>query len=296
MSRNDQLMLWGAAAVMIAVGALSFWKVSQIPAIDPVISALNAEHQKLMTGPARHAGPGSVPAIHLGFVDVVAEPKPVTDFAGHLRTRLVDVPKKLATVPVYILSLPVPKTATSTLDATTITWGLIEPEVELKYWMKRNEIKPTGYLIGRQCEDGKIEDLAEVDGKTFSYVDLTPKARLTYRYWVVAKGMESDLQTDMYPHPKKAVAKGLETSVKTRTPSNTRAKLVGGDKDNAFLRIETYDRTTKKWVAGKTSMAVPGQKVGGSGWSLKGLRFDNFTLVADVTDDEGVDRVLTTRN
>jgi hypothetical protein len=294
MSRNDKLMLWGAAAVMIAVGALSLWKVSRIPAIDPQIAALKIEHEKLMNGPAHLLRPETVPTVHLGFLDVVAQAKPSTDYAGTIRTMLVGIPVPRPTVPVYILSIPVPKTATSTLDATTITWSLVEPDVKLAYWMKRNEIKPTGFILKRQCEDGSVDQIAEVDGKTFSYTDLTLKPRLTYRYWVVAKGMESDLELEKYPHPKKTVLKGVEESVQTRTPSDTRAKLVGGDKE-AFFRIDTYDRASKKWI-GKTAMAAPGQKVAGSGWTLKGLRFDNFTLVADVTDDEGVDRVLTTRN
>jgi hypothetical protein len=74
-----------------------------------------------------------------------------------------------------------------------------------------------------------------------------------------------------------------------------RLKLVGGDKTHAVLRAETYDRAQKAWV-GKTALTAPGEMVAGTGWSLKGLRFDEFTLVADVTDDDGVARVLTTRD
>ena len=50
----------------------------------------------------------------------------------------------------------------------------------------------------------------------------------------------------------------------------------------------------KKWMA-KTIVVAPGRNIGMSGWILKGLHFDNFTLVADLTDDEGVDRVQTTK-
>ena len=293
MSNNDRLMLWGAAAIMIAVGALAFHRVSEAPSIDPEIARLKIEHEKLMSGPARQAAPGPVPYVHLGFVDVVAEPRPAPEWAGTMHTKYVGRAVVHPDVKVQILSLPVPTTATSTLDATTLTWSLVEPKAELKYWMKRTESKPTGFLIKRQCGDGDVENLAEVGAKALSYIDLTCKPRLTYRYWVVAKGMESDLTLDLAPL--KSVVKGLVTSVETRTPSDTKAKLVGGDKGNAFVRIDTYDRAAKTWV-GRTAMAAPGQKIGASGWTLKGLRFDNFTLVADVTDDEGVDRVLTTRN
>ncbi len=293
MGRTDRLMLWGAVAIMVAVGSLFFYRVSESPKIDPEIAALKAEHQKLMNGPARQPGPGQVPAIHIGFLDVVEEPKAVNDNAGHLRTKLVGHPISPPVVQVYILSLPTPKTVTSTLEETTITWSLFEPVVELKDYMRRNGTKPTGFVIKRMGEDGKIVQIGEAGAKALSFTDLTCKPRATYRYWVDAKGTESDLENK--PYPKKDVVKGIDASVQTRTPSDTRAKLVGGDKANAFLRIETYDRTLKKWV-GKTSMAAPGQKVGSSGWVLKGLRFDNFTLVADVTDDEGVDRVLSTKD
>lgn len=294
MGRYDRLMLWGAVAIMVAVGSLFFYRVSESPKIDPEIAALKAEHQKLMNGPARQPAPGQVPTIHLGFVDVVPEPKAVTDFAGHMRTRYVEHGVERTKVPAEVLSLPAPKAVTSTLDLTTLTWSLVQPTVALPKWVeKRIDVLPTAFLIKRQCGSDPVETIAEVGAKERSYTDLTCRPRLAYRYWVVAKGKESDLE--VYPGAKRVVEKGLDTSVETRTPSDTRAKLVGGDKATAFLRMETYDRTLKKWV-GKTSMAAPGQKVGSSGWVLKGLRFDNFTLVADVTDDEGVDRVLSTKD
>jgi hypothetical protein len=74
MSRNDRLMLWGAAAVMVAVGALSLWRISQAPAIDPEIAMLKAEHREIMNGPARLAKPDPVPGIHLCYMDLIREP------------------------------------------------------------------------------------------------------------------------------------------------------------------------------------------------------------------------------
>lgn len=294
MSRNDRLMLWGAAAIMIAVGALAVHRVSNAPSIDPEIARLKVEHEKLMNGPARQPAPGPVPAVHLGFMDVIREPRQANDWGASIATKFVGTGIRRPDLKVYILSLPVPQTATSTLDGTTLTWSLVEPKAELKYYMVRNENKPTGFLIKRQCGDGDVESLAEVGAKALSYVDLTCKPRLTYRYWVVAKGLESDLTAD--PPPMRSVVKGLVTSAETRTPSDTRAKLIGGgNQGSAFVRIDTYDRASKKWI-GKTAAAAPGQKIGASGWTLNRLRFDNFTLVADVTDDEGVDRVLTTKD
>jgi hypothetical protein len=60
------------------------------------------------------------------------------------------------------------------------------------------------------------------------------------------------------------------------------------------IKVESYNRTGKYWAA-KTLLVNPSEAVAGTGWKLKGLRFDDFTLVADLTDDAGVVRVLTTR-
>jgi hypothetical protein len=79
-----------------------------------------------------------------------------------------------------------------------------------------------------------------------------------------------------------------------RTPSATRLKLVGGDKTHAVLKAETYNKEKKYWMP-KTLLVAPGEAVAATGWTLKGLRFIDFTLVADVTDDDGVARILTTR-
>src|SRR6185436_11335098 len=103
MSRNDRLMLWGAAAVMIAVGALSLWKVSSIPALDPEIAALRAEHQKLINGPRHFPAPEPLPAIHLGFMDVVSEPRLPQAQADLFRTRAVGIPVTHGPMDVLVL-------------------------------------------------------------------------------------------------------------------------------------------------------------------------------------------------
>lgn len=291
MKPMDKAMLWGAWVVIAATVSLSIWKTEQRPLVDPGITRLENDFDRLWSTGPRFPGPGPVPTGRLGFVEPVAVPVPIPMDAGHLRTRLVERPENYPTTEVFILSLPVPGEAKSTLDGTTITWSLTEPKAELKYWMRRKEARPTGYIIKRQAEDGRIEEIDRVGPKATSYVDLTPQPRMTYRYWVVATGSESDLATR--PPVLAPVVKGLDASAKTRTPAATRMKLIGGDKANAFLRSEVYSRAEKKWV-GRTVMVVPGRKV--DGWTLNGLRFDNFTLVADVTDDEGVDRVLTTKD
>jgi len=294
MSRNDKLMLWGAAAIMVAVGALAFWKASQTPAIDPEIAALKIEHQKLMTGSRHFPAPEPVPAVHLGFVDVIPEPRLANPGAGVIRLADGGVGVPHGRMTVMVLPFAVHGEAKADLHGATFGWTLQDaPQEKLQDWKTQKPAKPAGFIIERQCEDGPIEIVAKLGPEARSFTDLSTEPRKTYRYWVSVTGQETVRSS--YPAEQKPVTKGLAWSAETRTPANTRAMLVGGDRANAFLRLETYDRVSKKWI-GKTEMAVPGQKVGKSGWTLNGLRFDKFTLVADVTDDEGVDRVLTTKD
>jgi len=297
MSRSDRLMLWGAAAVMIAVGALSLWKVSLIPAIDPEIAALRAEQQKLINGPRHFPAPDPIPAVHLGFLDVIPEPRLPQPQADLFRTQAVGKAMTIIHNPTKVLVLPfaVPTEIKSDLNGVSLPWTLQDaPQEKLADWQSQVKAKPAGFVIERRCGDEPAVVLAKLGPEAGSYTDVSAEPRKTYRYRVSVTGNET-IRTS-YPAQLEPVTKALAWSAEVRTPSDARVKLVGGDKNNAFLRMETYDRTAKKWVAGKVSMAVPGQKVGGSGWTLKGLRFDNFTLVADVTDDEGVDRVLTTKD
>jgi hypothetical protein len=292
MTRIDKLILWGACAVMVAVGSLSMWKISQTPKIDPEIVRLQIEYEQI----ARRR-PQPVPEVPLfpdPFSRVLKQPAPTHDWTAFIATKYVGVPVEHRNVDVLILPLPVAGEAKADLNGATFSWTLKDAEATLRPWMKRKEAAPTGFIIRRQCGDGPVVDIAKVGPKERSYTDLSTEPIKTYRYWVLATGQESDLVVD--PPTLKPVTKGLNASKETTTPSAARVKLVGGGKDNAVLSVETYDRAQKKWIAGKATTTVPGRGIGTSGWTLKGLRFDNFTLVADVTDDLGVDRVLTTKD
>lgn len=287
MKTMDKAMLWGAWIVIAATVSFAIWKTEQQPRVHPGIVKLEQEYQKLWNGPA---GPTpQVPVFRRPDV-LVGKPQPASDWSAFIAPKLSICTLPPPDVTVFVLSLPVPGQALSTLDGTTISWILTQPEVDLKPGMKRKDAKPTGFMVKRQDEEGNVDEF-RVGPKETSYVDLTARPRTTYRYWVEATGSESDLTAK--PPVLRPVVKRLDFSTTTRTPAATRLKLVGGDKANAVLRAETYDKAQKKWV-GKTLMSAPGQKV--NGWTLRGLRFDNFTLVADVTDDEGVDRVLTTKD
>jgi hypothetical protein len=292
MANMDKMILWGAAAVMAAVGSLSAWKISHEPKIDPDVARLEREHESLRTGAPRFPRPEPVPTIRLCYLETIPVPKPATDDAGRLRTRAVGRPIEHARTTVLVLPFPVVGEAKADLNGVTFSWTLEDRKEKLQYYEDQQAAKPAGFIIHRQCEDGPVEVIGKVGPKERSFTDLSTEPRMTYRYWVLVTGEETVRSS--YPAVKEEVTKGLFLSAEARTPAATRMKLVGGDKNNAILRAETYDRAQKKWV-GKVVQAVPGQAIGASGWTLKGLRFDNFTLVADVTDDEGVDRVLTTK-
>jgi hypothetical protein len=289
----DKLMLWGACAVMAVVGSFSLWKISQIPKIDPAIVKLKNEFERMVKGPVTDFPP-RVPAIHIAYLDAIPEPRPATPEGDRFRTKMEGKGHPRKSEPVYILPVAPIDSAKADLDGLMLTWTLENPEVWLEPWMVWNKAKPTGLIIHRQCGDGPLQAVAKLGPEARSFIDLSAEPRQTYRYWVAVTGLETDLRSN--PLAMVARMKGLNASAETTTPSVERVKLVGGDKDNAVLRVEMYDRAQKKWIAGKTLLTAPGRGIGASGWTLKRLRFDNFTLVADVTDDGGVDRVLTTKD
>lgn len=292
----DKWMLWGAVAVMASVGSLSVWKIRQTPSIDPEIVRLGKALEVPATVVKNPAPP--LPPLPAGGCGpstwVEAGRVPMKDWTGFIATKAVGTAVAPPKQPVYILPLPVIQRQTvADLDGVTISWTLRKAEPSLLEWMVRNEAKPAGFIVERMGEDGNLETLATLGPNARTYTDLAVEARRTYRYWVSLTGKE----TDLTKRPLQVVdaVKSLPESAEASTPSGVRMKLIGGDKLNALLRVETYDREKHCWVQ-KTMMAAPGRKVGRSGWTLTGLHFDNFTLVADLLDDDGAVRVLTTKN
>jgi hypothetical protein len=291
MAKMDKLILWGSFAVMAAVGSLSVWKTAQTPTVVPAIARLEAEFEKLWKRPPGFPIP--VPPITIDFNNVVKQPERAHDWTAFIATTYVPHGIKRPPVTVFVLPVAVATEVKSDLDGARITWTTYEAPAALKDWMVRKEAVPTNFVIQRRADDGELREFV-VDGKARAYADLSTKLRTTYRYQVTAVGQESDLSKD--PPVPMTATKGSAMAAETRTPSATRLKLVGGAQDHAFLSVETYDRSQKKWIGKLAPTVVPGKAVGTSGWTLKALRFDKFTLVAELTDDEGVDRVLTTKN
>jgi hypothetical protein len=293
MAKMDKLILWGSFAVMAAVGSLSVWKTAQAPKVVPAIARLEAEYKAIWNTRIRCGPVSPIPPIAIDFNNVVKQPERAHDWTAFISTQYVGIPKQHPPVTVFVLPVAVATDAKSDLDGARITWTTSEAPAALKDWMVRKEGVPTNFVIQRRSDDGELREFV-VDGKARAYADLSAKPRTTYRYRVTAVGQESDLSKD--PPVPTTAAKGSAMAAETRTPSATRLKLVGGAPDHAILSVETYDRSQKKWVGKLAPTVVPGRAVGTSGWTLKALRFDKFTLVAELTDDEGVDRILTTKD
>ncbi len=295
---RDKGLLTGAWAVMAAVSAYSYWKISESPKIDPTIAKLCEEltkAQKLQVlgcpGPTPEAKPKhpiciwAPPGPGLAYID------PAADL---FRTKYVGTPVDPKLKIVQVLPFPVMGTAKATLDGTTVTWAVEDRKLELKNWMRRKTAKPATFMVFRQVAEEAPEKLAELGPEARSFADLTAEPLRAYRYWVTLTGLEN-LRTSYADADKTmTVTNKADQSLTATGPSASRVKLVGGDRSHAVIKVESYYRPGKSWV-GKTQLVNPGETVAGSGWTLKKLYFDDFTLVADLTDDAGVARVLTTR-
>lgn len=293
---TDKWMLWGAAGVMAAVGSFSIYKIRQTPAVEPDIVRL----EKALDVPAAKvsypapAAPKIPSSVTCGPILVEAGRVPMKDWTGFVATKAVGIPVPPTPQPVFILPQPVmQREAVADLDGITISWTLKAAEGDLQDWMKRKEAKPTGFVITRQREGGPVERLATLNADARSYTDLSVEPRKTYRYWIALTGQETDLEH----RPLKLVeaTRSDARPAESRIPSGVRMKLIGGDATIATLKMETYDRQQKKWVS-KMTTAAPGREIGTSGWTLKALHFDKFTLVADLLDADGGVQVLTTKN
>jgi len=298
MTRMDKMILTGAWAAMAVAGVYSYWKISASPKIDPAIESLCTELAKAQKVPASRCPlppPAPKPQPPICIYPVPGAALAYIDPEADLfRTKYVGIPVDPKPIKVQVLPFPVMGEAKATLDGTTVAWSLEDRKVDLKEWMIRIAAKPASFMVFRQSGEGAAQTLAELGPEARSFTDLSAEPLRTYRYWVTLTGRENLRTTYAEAGTLVAVTNKADRPASAAGPSATRVKLVGGDPTHAVVKIETYNRPGKYWAA-KTLLVNPGDTVAGTGWSLKKLRFNDFTLVADMTDDAGVDRVLTTR-
>jgi hypothetical protein len=275
---------------MTAVGTFSVMKIVETPKVEPWVATME---KQLNPKRAVMTPPPPVPAWNNPWDKTLLTARSITPGGERVLPRLMyvaDPPHPI--MEVFVLPFPVISDAKADLNGTTLTWTLQEPPQEkLDSWKTQKTAKPAGFVIKRAYGNEEHKELAKVGPDAKSFTDLSAEPKQTYRYWVLVTGEET--KRDSNAAEKKPVTKGLDASVKATSPSASRVKLIGGDRTNAVLRVETYDRAQKKWISKGTVVVAPGRDIGTSGWILRKLHFDNFTLVADLTDDEGVDRVQT---
>jgi len=299
MTRTDKMILTGAWAAMAVAGVYSYWKISESPKIDPTIERLCTELAKAQKAPAPRSPVPPLATKPQPPICVYPQPGAALAYidpeADLFRTKYVGIPVDPKPKKVQVLPFPVMGDAKATLDGTTIAWSLEDRKVDLKDWMIRIAAKPASFMVFRQSGEEAAQKLAELGPEARSFTDLSAEPLRTYRYWVTLTGQEN-LRTTYADVDKTMTVTNKTDQPRTATgPSATRVKLVGGDRTHAVVKVETYNRPGKYWAM-KSLLVNPGDAVAGTGWALKSLRFDDFTLVADMTDDAGVARVLTTRN
>ncbi|HLY09751.1 MAG TPA: hypothetical protein VKW04_10645 [Planctomycetota bacterium] len=292
---QNKWYLTGAWAAMAAVGAYSLYKGSESPAIDPTIARLCRDlDQAQRQGPNRQYAPDPLPQVPnpRGPWDRVGYVSP-PEGSDTFHTKCVGTSVVPKTRPILVLPYPVMVSGTGDQDGASLTWTTEDRAVDHRPWMIPRAATPSGFAVLRQSPRGPAQKIAELGPSARSYTDPSTEPHTEYLYWVTLTGLETDRSnTDGTLRTGTTIA---DRPVQVRTPSATRLKLIGGGKTQAVLRMDTYDRATKAWVS-RTLLAAPGELVAGTGWSLKTLRFDEFTLVADVTDDLGVARTLSTRD
>ncbi|HVR84572.1 MAG TPA: hypothetical protein VMU54_09690 [Planctomycetota bacterium] len=290
---QDTWLLTGAWVAMAAAGAFSLYKVAQTSRIDPTVARLVQDLEEAQTGRGPKPMPEPLPRIRLPDIDPRAGCFVPDEGSSrfHPKFRMIEIPHPVGDI--LVLPVPVMETAKADLDGACISWKTVLQDVERRSWMRPKEAKPSGFTVMRESPPGLPQAIAELGPAARSFADPSTEPRRTYHYWVVLKGLETDRSNDdgnLIP-----VAKKADRPASAKAPSAVRLKLVGGDKTHGVLRVETYDRAKKAW-GGRTALTAPGERVAGTGWSLKGLHFEEFTLVADLTDDDDVVRVLSTRD
>jgi len=130
--------------------------------------------------------------------------------------------------------------------------------------------------------------IAELGPAARSFSDLSTKPRKTYLYWVTLKGLEDRSVRTTTATLVQVTNQAERPGIGGRPPVDTRPQAGRRRQDPCRAQVgKPMTGAKKAWIP-RTVLTAPGEMVAGTGWSLKSLRFDDFTLVADVTDDDGV--------
>lgn len=291
---NRERAILAAAWLLIGTAAVAGpWSVSKRPKVH---SAIAAAEKAILKGRGSIVCGAPTPVwFHPPKVDPKAGTAPAHDWAPFLLPRWVGRSK--ATVgprrTVEALPLPVIYSEKADLKGVTIAWGRVCRRVVVTAEEVHKEGEVKGLVIERAGPDGEFRPIAPLGPDVEAYFDATAEHRTAYRYRVRVDGYETRIRGENYVR-ERVLTEGAVTGV-IRTPSPYRVKLVGGDAKLGLLRVETYQRDKDAWTA-KDHPVRPGGAIGPTGWTLEALRFDRSTLTAEVKDDLGQGKRITTKD
>jgi hypothetical protein len=295
MRRTDRMMLWGAWAVVVLGLGFGISRISGAPKIEPSVRRVVGEiRDNLAT--AHEAPPPALPHLRHreDWGSVTGGRESAKPWSAFVQPELRGT--ALSPTQVHFLILPYARfTAKGDLDRATIAWALEVPQRELL----PHEIPKAGavsrVLIERQVGAEEPQIIAEItDPKVTSYLDAGLAGRTEYRYRVLVVGDETLRVAPGHYLVATLTAAPGEAALVT-TPPHHRVRLLGGDAGVAIVRWESYNGSSHGWVT-KTESVLPGQRIGSTGWRLDGLRFFKFTLMAEMTDEMGEKKVLSTKD
>ncbi|HEX7900756.1 MAG TPA: hypothetical protein VF950_23560 [Planctomycetota bacterium] len=280
---RDRWILTTAWALIATAGAAGLWKTSKIPAMDAEIARQCERLRKEMSdGPVDPVPPDHSLALVGRQWKFEAEGVRPHAKAAYFAPRIVERTVPGIPVDVAVMALTATPAAKASLDGATVTWTLAKGPVALKPRERAKDVAPTGLRVERNDGSG-WKEVAKLDAKAASWKDVETAPRRTYAYRVKLDA----------PKEARAAADGPEAEA--RTPSDQRARLVGGDAKVAIFKVETYQRKSGSWV-GRDVTVRPGDELWPGGWKLTGLRFKGFALVAEAVVEDGRAVELTTRD
>ncbi len=283
LSLKERWMLTGAWGLIVVCGMTGLmW--AQGPSSRPPPAVARAEPDGGQPGPKRERPP----EVWVQWQTVMAPVRvPVTPYVGCISPKIVwkeiDAPPPLE----FVLPTPV-YSGSIELGRTLLTWSLREPKEGPT--VKRSV--PQAILVHRTCDDGEVERIAVLSPKTTSFEDRELRPNHSYRYRVLVRGEEGTKEYRV-DHVRFVEREG-EGTVQGAVPSWHKVRLIGGDKEHAILGVDSYNPGKGRWES-RIVRTSPGRAIGDTGWTLDRLRFEKFTLLAEVTDDLRETRELSTR-
>lgn len=283
LTRADRWMLAGAWLLIATAGAAGAWKISRIPALDPATARTLAKVQRRMRDAAVEPPPPLKRMPNWAYVSGDVPEAPL--YGATLLPRIVARVEPLPPVDVDVQPLAAVPQAKASLDGVALTWRLEAAPVHLEPRERAKKAVPaTGLRIERSTDGLAWKEVARSAPKAGNWLDATAAPRTSYAYRVI---LEKPDQV--------RTAKQGDSVAEARTPSDRRARLVGGDAKVAILRVEAYNRGSRAWE-GRERTARPGDELWPGGWRLSGLRFKGSVLVAEAVVEDGRPLELTTRD